>query len=201
MPRSPRCQPRSGACWAAPRPVRVLAIDPGTRRLGLALSDPTGTIATPHSVLVRAGWARDLARLRALVAACGVTEVVVGRPLTLRGAVGAQARAAAAFAQRLRAALDVPVHEVDERLSTAAAERAMREGGARATRGRVDAVAAALVLQTYLDRARPRPAPPSAPAAPAPGGWSTVGRGAMLGAERRRRASRRGREVRRGRRR
>lgn len=182
----------------------MLAIDPGTRRLGLAISDPTGTIAMPHAVLVRAGWARDLARLRAIVAAWGVTEVVVGRPLTLRGEAGAQARAAAAFAQRLRAALDVPVHEVDERLSTAAAQRAMREGGARAIRGRVDAIAAALVLQTYLDRGRLRPieagAPPTS-APPARGDWSAVGQGAMLGAERRRRGSRRGREVRRGRRR
>jgi putative Holliday junction resolvase len=158
-------------------------------------------MALPLEVVVRAGWARDLARLRAVVAAHGVTEIVVGRPLTMRGGMGDQARAAAGLARRLRAALGIPVHEVDERFSTVAARRAMREAGARRTRGRVDAVAAALILQAYLDRARVRTAPGGAPAAPADAGWPAPGRGAMLGARRDARGGRRGQGVRRGRRR
>jgi len=151
--------------------VRVLAIDPGERRLGLAISDPTGAIALPLEVMARAGWARDLAYLRRLIEAQQVGEIVVGRPLTTRGTVGPQAQVAARFAARLREALALPVFEVDERFSTAAAERALREGRRRGSdrrghdrrgsdgrgsdrRARRDAVAAALILQPYLDRRR-----------------------------------------------
>jgi putative Holliday junction resolvase len=95
-----------------------------------------------------------VAYLRSVIAAHGVVAVIVGRPLTVRGTEGPAAREAARFAARLRAALTVPVHEVDERFSTAAADRALRESGRRARqrRGRLDAVAAALILQPYLDR-------------------------------------------------
>jgi putative Holliday junction resolvase len=136
--------------------MRILAIDPGERRLGVAVSDPTGIIAVPIEVIERAGWAKDLARLQHLVALYQVTEIVVGRPLTAAGTVGPQARVAARFAERLRAALAVPVTEVDERYTTAAAERSLREGGHRrqTRRARRDAVAAALILQPLLDRAR-----------------------------------------------
>ncbi|HET8679672.1 MAG TPA: Holliday junction resolvase RuvX [bacterium] len=153
---------RSCGVWSAQHNVvRILAIDPGERRLGLAVSDPTGVIALPLEVLERAGWAADLARLRRVIETHGVTEIVVGRPLTLRGEVGTQARAAARFAARVRAALALPVTEVDERLTTAAAERAVREETPRGsrkraavTRRRRDAIAAALILQPYLDRRR-----------------------------------------------
>lgn len=136
--------------------MRFLAIDPGERRLGIAVSDPTGIIAVPVEVIERTGWAKDLARLRRLVELYQITEVVVGRPLTAAGTVGPQARAAARFAERLRAALTVPVTEVDERYTTVAAERSLREGGARRQRrrSRRDAVAAALILQPLLDRMR-----------------------------------------------
>ncbi len=141
--------------------MRVLAIDHGERRLGLAVSDPSGAIAMPLEVLSRAGWAKDLASLRRVIAAQQVDEIVVGRPLTMRGTVGPQAQAAARFAARLREALALPVTEVDERLSTTAAERVLREGGgrsrdrgARDRRARRDAVAAALLLQPYLDHRR-----------------------------------------------
>lgn len=141
--------------------MRILAIDPGERRLGLAVSDPTGVIALPLEVIERTGWAADVARLRRVIETHGVTQIVVGRPLTLRGEVGAQARAAARFTARIRAALAFPVTEVDERLSTAAAERAVREERPRGSRKRVpgkhvrrDAIAAALILQPYLDRSR-----------------------------------------------
>ncbi len=135
--------------------MRILAIDPGERRLGVAVSDPTGIIAVPVEVIERRGWAKDLARLRHLMEIYQVTEIVVGLPLTESGTVGPQARVAAQFAERLRASLAVPVTEVDERYSTLAAERSLRESGAgRAARRRRDAVAAALILQPVLDRAR-----------------------------------------------
>lgn len=136
--------------------MRILAIDPGERRLGIAVSDPTGLIAVPVEVLERGSWAKDLARLRHLVELYQVTEIVVGRPLTAAGTVGPQAKTAARFAERLRTAIAVPVTEVDERYTTAAAERTLREGGARrqTRRRRRDAVAAALILQPLLDRAR-----------------------------------------------
>ncbi len=145
--------------------MRILAIDPGERRLGLAVSDPSGSMALPLMVLERAGWAADLTRLRQIIQTHQITEVVVGRPLTLRGEVGPQARAAARFAARVRAALALPVAEIDERLSTAAAERVVRDITRRATdrrartrrgstRVKPDAIAAALILQPYLDRGR-----------------------------------------------
>ncbi len=139
--------------------MRILAIDPGERRLGLAVSDPSGTIAMPLEVIERAGWARDLDRLRRVIETHHITEIVVGRPLTLRGTIGPQAQAAGRFAARLRSTIALSVTEVDERFSTAAAERAMRQAGSRASqrRSRRDAVAAALILQPYLDRLRTGP--------------------------------------------
>lgn len=134
--------------------MRILAIDPGARRLGLAISDPSEMIASPLGVIERSAWKADVQRLRKIVEDSAVGEIVVGRPLTMRGEVGAEAREAERFAAKLRAALSVPVVEVDERLSTVAAERAMRDAGSRAAqrRARRDAVAAALILQPYLDR-------------------------------------------------
>ncbi|MGQ0570493.1 MAG: Holliday junction resolvase RuvX [Armatimonadota bacterium] len=136
--------------------MRILAIDPGERRLGLAVSDPTGVIASPLEVLDRAGWARDLSHLRRLIEQYDIGEIVVGCPLTTRGTLGPQARVAAQFAARLRQMLGIPVTEVDERFSTIAAERSLRDSGLRARkrRRRRDAVAAALILQPYLDRRR-----------------------------------------------
>jgi putative Holliday junction resolvase len=133
---------------------RVLAIDPGERRLGLAVSDPTGVIALPLGVRHRVGWQRDLAYLREVIAQHDVDVVVIGRPLTTRGTEGPQALEASRLAARLREALGLPVHEVDERFSTAAADRALRETGRRPRerKARRDAVAAALILQPFLDR-------------------------------------------------
>lgn len=139
--------------------MRTLAIDPGERRLGLAISDPSGTIAMPLEVIERHGWASDLKLLRRRIETYGVEEIVVGRPLTGRGTPGPQAEAAARFAARLREALALPVIEVDERFSTVAAERSLRDGGprgrqrqARDRRTHRDAIAAAFILQPHLDR-------------------------------------------------
>ncbi len=134
--------------------MRVLGIDVGTRRIGVALSDPTGTIAQSLTVIPRTGWKAVLAEIRRLVDAHGVEHIVVGLPLRLDATEGDAAREARAFAARLAAALPVPVVMQDERLSTAEAERAMVAQDVRREerRQRRDAVAAALFLQTYLDQ-------------------------------------------------
>lgn len=136
--------------------MRVLGIDVGTQRIGVALSDPTGTIAQSLAVIPRAGWNAVLAEIRRLVDAHGVERIVVGLPLRLDATEGDAAREARVFAARVAAAVPVPVEMQDERLSTAEAERAMVAQDVRREerRRRRDAVAAAVFLQTYLDRQR-----------------------------------------------
>ncbi len=131
---------------------RVLAIDWGERRLGLALSDPTRLIASPLPVLPRAPSRQgDLDALRALVAEHEVERVVVGLPLRTDGRPGPEAERVLEVVARLRDALPVPVETVDERFSSAEARRAMAEGlDTRRQRGKVDSVAASLFLQTWL---------------------------------------------------
>lgn len=136
--------------------MRVLAIDVGEARIGIAVSDPSGTIAQGVEVIPRRSWAQVLARLKSHVETHHVERVVVGLPLRMDGSEGEAAARARAFAARLQAALGVPVELQDERLSTAEAERTMIAGDVRRAerRQRRDAVAAALFLQTYLDRRR-----------------------------------------------
>jgi putative Holliday junction resolvase len=136
---------------------RVLAVDPGSRRVGVAVSDPTGTIAQPLAV-VPAEPAETLAeRLAALAREQQAERLVVGLPRRLDGGQGPEAKAARALAQDLRAASGLAVTLVDERLTSVAAERALLAGGASRARRRElsDQVAATLILQSYLDaRAR-----------------------------------------------
>lgn len=145
---------RSGA--GAP-PGRVLGIDVGTVRVGVALSDPTGTLASPLETLNRAKSGADLDRLVALVVEHEVTEVVVGEPRHLSGASGASAVDAGNYAQELADRIaDVPVHMIDERLSTVTAASHLREGGIDSRRSRpvIDQAAAVVILQQYLDSRR-----------------------------------------------
>jgi putative Holliday junction resolvase len=138
---------------------RVLGVDVGTVRVGLALSDPTGTLASPLSTLRRAKNQSDLDRLAALVVEHEVTEVVVGEPVHLSGASGASAADAANYAQELADRIpDVPVILIDERLSTVTAASHLREGGidSRKQRGVIDQAAAVVILQQFLDSRRPR---------------------------------------------
>ena len=137
---------------------RVLGVDVGTVRVGLALSDPTGTLASPLETLRRAKNNSDLDRLAALVAEHEVTEVVVGEPVHLSGASGASAEDAANYAQELADRIpDVPVILIDERLSTVTAASHLREGGidSRKQRGVIDQAAAVVILQQFLDSRRP----------------------------------------------
>jgi putative Holliday junction resolvase len=144
--------------------VRVLAIDYGERRLGLAVSDEAGAFAFPAGTLERRGGRRDLEALKQLAAERGVARVVVGLPLHMDGRAGPEARAAEAFAAALGQATGLPVDTFDERWTTREAARSLREQGYVGRRGRkgrenVDSVAATLILQAYLARAGAQAAP------------------------------------------
>jgi putative Holliday junction resolvase len=137
--------------------VRILGLDPGERRIGIAISDPTGTLAHPLQTLVRGSREEDFAAIAALVVEHDVELVVVGWPLSLDGTEGPQARRVARYTDALAACLPVPVVSWDERFTTAAADEILRQirgrkGRRRArARGQVDAIAAAVILQSYLD--------------------------------------------------
>jgi putative pre-16S rRNA nuclease len=132
---------------------RILAIDYGKKRLGLALSDPTGTLASGLPTLVRRPKQPLPETIRRLVALHEVALVLVGLPLEMDGTAGERAREVERFAAALRARLSIPVTLVDERLSTVRAYELLRERGTRAQAGKaqVDRVAAALLLQEWLD--------------------------------------------------
>lgn len=145
---------------------RILGVDAGERRVGLALSDATQFLATPLRVLDRRnGLAPVLAALSAIVHAEDVTRMVVGLPLNADGSEGRQARRAHDFARVAERVCGVPVTLWDERLSTREAESIVRaQGGSVRRRQDVDAIAAAVILQDYLDhfvRSHPGPTPPS----------------------------------------
>ena len=138
--------------------MRVLAIDPGSVRLGLALSDPTGTIAQPLSVLTRRSEAEDLKTLSDLVEQHDVELIVVGLPRMMNGRLEAAARDAQAFGAKIGQATGRAVAYWDERLTTVAAERYLIDQGKRRAKRRqeVDRLAATLLLQGYLDFQRRR---------------------------------------------
>lgn len=125
--------------------MKVLALDYGPARTGVAVSDPTGTLARPVGVVERASSEAGLARLLELVRAEEPDRIVVGLPLTLRGEHGEQARATERFVETLREAVDVPVESLDERFTTALAAQTP-------SRAAEDARAAAHLLTTYLER-------------------------------------------------
>ena len=127
--------------------MRVLALDHGSARCGCALSDPSGTLATPLGAVERPDTRKGLARIAALAQDNGAERIVVGLPLTLAGEEGSQATEARAFAERLAGRVSVPVELHDERMTTRLAERI---GGQRDA----DSRAAAHLLESYLARAR-----------------------------------------------
>jgi len=146
----------------ADAPGRALGLDLGAARIGVAISDERRRVAVPYGT-VPAGAPQDLKAVVALVAEHGVAVVVVGYPIGLSGEPGAAARAAETFAGALRQVLGVPVELHDERLTTVEAERGLRAAGARgaARRRAVDASAATIMLQAYLDGSRPGEPPPA----------------------------------------
>jgi putative Holliday junction resolvase len=131
--------------------ARILAVDPGERRVGLAISDPLGITAQGLPTFDRKRG-DIIAHVRALASEYGVARVVVGRPLSLSGQEGDASRRATELARAIADALGVPVEMWDERLSSTEAQRVLT--GSRAEKGAVDRVAAVLILQGYLDHTR-----------------------------------------------
>jgi putative Holliday junction resolvase len=136
--------------------VRILAIDPGSRRVGLALSDPTATIAQALTTIPAEPAATLADRIVQIARSNDAERIVVGLPLRLDGSRGPEAKAAQDLAGAIRKESGLPVELVDERLTTVAAERSLIAGGVRRDKRRlsVDRVAATLMLQAHLDRRR-----------------------------------------------
>ena len=136
----------------------MLGLDLGERRIGVAVSDPTGTLASPlQTVQRRRGKRPPIAALERIAREQDVGAIVVGLPLTLEGEEDAWCAEVRRIGDALAARLDVPVSYVDERMSSVQAEQAIRKSGgtkkSREDRGRVDAAAAAVILQRHLDTA------------------------------------------------
>ncbi|HEY8641560.1 MAG TPA: Holliday junction resolvase RuvX [Candidatus Dormibacteraeota bacterium] len=131
---------------------RVLAVDPGTKHVGLALSDPTGTVATPLAPLPAAPGETLVERLAAAAREHEAARLIVGLPRNMDGSLGEAGRAARLLAQQLQKATRLPVDLVDERLSSVAAERALIGGGVRRARRKElsHGVAAAIILEGWL---------------------------------------------------
>jgi putative holliday junction resolvase len=134
--------------------MRTLGVDPGRVRIGLAVADDVLRTARPVRTLVRRGDAADLPAIAELARDYEITRAVVGLPLNMDGTEGPAARHARVFAAKLEATLGVPVELFDERLSSFEAEQRLRERGvsSKDARGQVDAEAAAVILQGWLDR-------------------------------------------------
>jgi putative Holliday junction resolvase len=132
--------------------ARVLGIDFGEKRLGLALSDESRTLASPLAVYERKDIQSDLRFLGDLIARYQIAEIVLGLPLNMDGSLGPKAQQALEFKRALEESLKLPVHTFDERLTTAEAERALLEANMsrRKRKARRDALAAVLILQGYL---------------------------------------------------
>jgi putative Holliday junction resolvase len=143
----------------------MLALDVGERRVGVALCDETRTLARPLLTLKRASKTEDFAKLAAVCREHAIEKVIVGLPRTLRGEEGPQARRVRRYAAELQAALNLPIDFWDERFSSVDAQERLASAGRkrarnlRPARGEIDAAAAAIILQEYLDEHRPESRP------------------------------------------
>lgn len=137
-------------------PSRILALDLGKRRIGLAVSDELGITAQGLETMERTTIREDMARLRALASERQVSLFLMGNPLHMSGAAGRQAEHAREFGERLEAATGIPVQYWDERLTTVEAQRVLRESGISSQKraGAVDRLAAVILLESYLDSRR-----------------------------------------------
>jgi len=135
---------------------RILALDYGRRRIGVAISDPLRLSAQALPTLTKQSMEQALQQLQSIVTRNGVEGVVVGMPYTLQGQKGAQAREVEAFIEKLGAQLRIPILTWDERLTTQASHRILHQVGRSPSRHKavVDQIAAVLILQSYLDRLR-----------------------------------------------
>jgi putative Holliday junction resolvase len=138
--------------------MRILALDPGTRRVGVAISDETGTLALPLEVIAAEPAARLLERLQQIINSSQVGLIVVGIPRNMNGTYGPSAQNARQFAAGLEKSLGIPIKNWDERWTSVQANRLLLQAGVRGQkrRAKADQSAAAILLQSYLDaRAMP----------------------------------------------
>lgn len=133
-----------------------MALDVGSKRIGVAVADPSQTFAMPVETIERTNLDADLARIAAFVESYRVGELVVGDPVTLSGERGIAATKMDAFVERLRRVFQGPIHRVDERLTTAQATKTLiaADVSRRKRKGAVDRLAAALILESFLGRRR-----------------------------------------------
>jgi putative Holliday junction resolvase len=138
--------------------VRILGVDVGDRRVGVAVSDPLGILASPIAVVERLGTQADFKAIADLADAHEAERIVVGLPYSLNGSVGQQAKKVLEFLDALRPLTPVPLETWDERFTSAAADDLLRERGMgpEERRRRIDSAAAAVMLQDYLDSHRTR---------------------------------------------
>lgn len=131
--------------------MAILGLDVGEKRIGIALAE--GLLAIPLTVLDRAGDESDMEKLLSFIREHGAERIVVGLPRSMNGSIGRQAEEVLAFSEALAQHVDIPVDTWDERLSTVAAERMLLDAGMKRekTKGKRDAMAAAIILQAYLD--------------------------------------------------
>ncbi len=134
--------------------MRLMALDVGDKRIGVAVSDKLGKTARPHTVIDCQGLDQDIQSISTMIEDLEVGKIVVGLPLSLDGTHGLQAKKVESLIDILKKKLNIPVESWDERLSTKSAERILREAGVKAKKRRLikDKLAAALILQAYLDR-------------------------------------------------
>lgn len=139
-------------------PGRVMALDVGGKRIGVAMSDTLRLLASPHSTIKALPRSVAFERIAALVLQNDVVDIVVGLPLTMSGEIGPQAELIKRFVAELEQHVRVPIHLFDERLTTAEAERVMIDMGLKPEqrRARIDEMAASIILRDYLDNNRSR---------------------------------------------
>jgi len=136
--------------------MSIMGLDVGHKRIGVAIAVSEGLLAIPLSVIDRVGEEADIQAILTLIKEWGTDRVVVGLPRSLDGSLGKQAEVVLAFSMALSKRVSIPVDTWDERLSTVASERLMRDAGTKSGKRKAhrDAMAAAIILQGYLDRAR-----------------------------------------------
>ena len=137
-------------------PGRVMALDLGGQRIGVALTDALRVLASPLTTLRAQPRAAAIEQIAGLIASNEVAELVIGLPLTLSGEVGPQAKVVQEFVEALRPHVSVPIHMVDERLTSVEAERMMVEMGIKREqrKARIDEVAASLILRDFIEAGR-----------------------------------------------
>jgi putative Holliday junction resolvase len=132
--------------------MRIMGLDIGDKRIGVALSDPGGVLASPYTIIERSNEEQDVAIVMDIITRNGVGEIIVGLPRLMDGTVGQQGAKVEAFVGRLRGYTETPIELRDERLSTVSAKRLMQSSGRKSRKKiRYDAAAAAVILQAYLE--------------------------------------------------